>query len=151
MENKELIGRNIRSIRLQLGMKQKELADSLNISYGYLSEVESGKKSPGLEVVGNLLQKYKVNPTFLLTGQGDYFLTTGEGKGKPGDRKEKAKEGDVYNEAVAEMFWYFENIPAVGFAVLEFFKHYLHTKKDMIDAEIKRIKEKNPGEEIPGR
>lgn len=148
MENKELIGRNIRNIRHQLGMKQKDLANSLNISYGYLSEVESGKKSPGLEVVGNLLQKYKVNPTYLLAGEGEYFLNKGEGKSKKVESKEKIKESDVYNAALNEMLWYFENIPAVGFAVLEFFKHYLHAKRDMIDAEMKKIKEKDQGEEI---
>lgn len=152
MEHKELIGRNIRKIRTQLGLKQKELASSLNISYGYLSEVESGKKSPGLEVVGNLLQKYNVNPSFLLTGEGAYFLTPGKEEDKTGDRerKEKTKEGNVgnvYDAAMDEMLWYFENIPTVGFAVLEFFKNYLHAKHDMIDAEIKKIKEKNTGEE----
>ncbi len=146
MENKQLIGRNIKNIRAQLGMKQKELANSLDISYGYLSEVESGKKSPGLEVVGNLLQKYEVNPTYLLTGEGDYFLTTG--KGKPGKRRGKAKEGDVYNDAIDEMIWYIDHIPAVGFAVLGFFKQYLYEKKDMIDSKITRGREKNSGEAI---
>lgn len=146
MEKKELIGPNIRNIRKQLHMKQKELANNLNISSGYLSEIEAGKKSPGLEVVDSLLQKYNVNPAYLLTGMGDYFLNMKENKNE--EQQTFTKKGDIYNAAIDEMLWYFKNIPFVGFAVLGFFKNFLHEKKDIIDAELKKIKEKNLEEEV---
>ncbi len=142
MENKQLIGQYIKRIRNKLGMKQKELAESLNISFGYLSEIESGKKSPGLEVIGNLQQKYYVNPSYLFTGEGDYFLTKSKEKTVVEEEKPAAKEkiGDIYEDSIAELKWYLDHITFVGFA-----------NKDLIDLEIKRAKEKNPKTEIPER
>lgn len=152
MENKKLIAENIRNIRNILKMKQKELAKNLGISSGYLSEIEAAKKSPGIEVVEKFLKKYKVNPAYLLTGEGDCFLTADE-KAKPAEQKIKTKDSktDPYHAAITEMLWYFDHIPFVGFAMLEFFNNYLHEKKDRIEEEIKKIKEKNPEEEIPER
>ena len=147
MKNKDLIGHNLKRIRNQLGFKQKELAENLNISSGYLSEVESGKKSPGIEVVSKLLEIYQVNPMYLLTGEGECFLS--QGKRKPGERKEKAKEGDNYNEMLDEMLWYIDRIPVIGYAVFEFFKSYMYEKRCMIEEEVKKIIENNPEERIP--
>jgi transcriptional regulator with XRE-family HTH domain len=148
MKNKELIGHNLKNIRNQLGFKQKELAENLNISSGYLSEVEAGKKSPGIEVLSKLLEKYQVNPAYILTGEGDCFLSPG--KRESVDGKKKPKEGDKYDAMVAEMLWYIEHIPVVGYAVFEFFSCYLYEKQDMIDKELKKIKKNNPAEKIPG-
>lgn len=49
-----MFGEALRLVRSFHDMNQSELASSLGISRSYLSEIESGKKAPSLE----LLQKY---------------------------------------------------------------------------------------------
>lgn len=49
-----MIGETLRRIRSIHGLKAKELCVKLDISASYLSEIETGKKQPSLE----LLQKY---------------------------------------------------------------------------------------------
>lgn len=49
-----MINQALKKIREFHNMKQNELANSIGISNSYLSEIESGKKSPSLD----LLQKY---------------------------------------------------------------------------------------------
>lgn len=49
-----MINQALKKIREFHNMKQNELATSIGISNSYLSEIESGKKSPNLD----LLQKY---------------------------------------------------------------------------------------------
>lgn len=49
-----MIGEALRSIRVIYDYKAKDLAKELEISASYLSEIETGKKTPSLE----LLEKY---------------------------------------------------------------------------------------------
>lgn len=45
------LGKNITQKRMKLGMTQEKLAYENDISKGYLSEIESGKKLPSLEML----------------------------------------------------------------------------------------------------
>jgi len=51
-----MLNNALKKIRLFHNMKQNQLSQQLNISNSYLSEIESGKKSPSIE----LLQNYAV-------------------------------------------------------------------------------------------
>jgi transcriptional regulator with XRE-family HTH domain len=46
------IGRAIRLVRTERGMNRKELAERSGLSYPYLSEIESGKKTPSSNAIG---------------------------------------------------------------------------------------------------
>lgn len=45
---KKSIGRRIMEARRKKKMTQQDLADQIESSYGYISEIESGKKEPGI-------------------------------------------------------------------------------------------------------
>ncbi|SFM34675.1 helix-turn-helix domain-containing protein [Pelosinus propionicus] len=49
-----MINEALRLVRLAHGYKSKEVAEKIGVSASYLSEIESGKKTPTLD----LLQKY---------------------------------------------------------------------------------------------
>jgi len=140
MNNKELIGSGIKKIRKHLGFKQKDFAKSLNISGGFLSEIECGKKNPGIEILNTLVDKYQINISYLFTGKGSYFIhpekestnETEENKYVPSDEM----------ELLEEMEWYIEHIPVARFALLEFFKNYLYEKKGMIEEEVEKYLKK---------
>ena len=49
-----MLGEALRLIRVYHDLKQKEVAERLDISTSYLSEIEKGRKTPSLE----LIQRY---------------------------------------------------------------------------------------------
>ncbi len=62
------IGQRIARRRIQIGLKQLELADRLDISNNYLSSIERGKENPSLEVIVGLCNELRVTPDYLLMG-----------------------------------------------------------------------------------
>lgn len=60
----------IRLLRTAEGLSQTELARQLNISRSYLSQVENGRKEPGLLLLKKLGRILRV-PTALLVGDDD--------------------------------------------------------------------------------
>jgi transcriptional regulator with XRE-family HTH domain len=122
-----------------MGVNQRQFAKILDISSGYLSEIEAGKKNPGIEVLNKLFETYSVNISYLFSGEGDLFIDP--------QKKETYLPGQkntgILQEAdlLEELHWYLKHIPIVRFAVLEFFQSYLFNKKGMIDKEIKKYSE----------
>lgn len=55
-----MVGQALKSIRGIYGYKAKEVADELGISAGYLSEIESEKKQPSLEMIEAFSKFYKI-------------------------------------------------------------------------------------------
>ena len=62
------IGQRIARRRIQIGLKQLELADRLDISNNYLSSIERGKENPSLEVIVGLCNELRLTPDYLLMG-----------------------------------------------------------------------------------
>jgi len=58
-----------------IGAKQKDLAEELQISPSALNQLVTGKsKYPSAETMERLRSKYRVNPMWLLLGEGEMFL-----------------------------------------------------------------------------
>ena len=54
-------GRQIQLLRVQHNLTQKELAEELNSSQNYLSDVETGKKKPSLDYYMAIANYFKVS------------------------------------------------------------------------------------------
>ena len=68
-ENLDLADR-LKKIRLELNLKQKEIAAELKISKATYSEVEGGNYNPNFNLIENIVLKYNVNLYYLLFGEG---------------------------------------------------------------------------------
>lgn len=68
----------IRELRNKLGLKQEELAISLELTKNYISLVETGKRNLSPQSVELLCRRYGVNREWLENGKGEMFLTKGE-------------------------------------------------------------------------
>jgi transcriptional regulator with XRE-family HTH domain len=66
MNNLHSVGERLRSIRKQHKLTQTEFAQSLEISQGTLSEIESGKATPSFDVLVLLADKYLVDMNWLV-------------------------------------------------------------------------------------
>lgn len=62
------IGRRIRHFRTANNLTQAQLAESLDISTNFISEVETGKKNISLEILCRLCQQYHLSTDYILLG-----------------------------------------------------------------------------------
>jgi transcriptional regulator with XRE-family HTH domain len=60
------IGESIRLIRQIAQLTQQEMADRLNITSNYLSLVENGKSTPGLQLLKRIEENFDVPASFVL-------------------------------------------------------------------------------------
>lgn len=68
-------GSRIRSLRMHLGLTQKEFAHALDLKQPYISEVEKDLTSISLETLKKMLDKWKYNPYFHVTGEGEMTIS----------------------------------------------------------------------------
>jgi len=69
------LGRRVKKLRKELGIKQTELADSLGISYQYMSMIETGKRQLSLSLLVDLANKLGATTDELLYGSLDSLNT----------------------------------------------------------------------------
>ncbi|ULG93603.1 helix-turn-helix transcriptional regulator [Leptospira interrogans] len=89
----------IRALLKELGITQKEFAETVGISQGFVSEIINGKNVPSHETLTKMVLKYRVNMNWLLSGEGSMFLPSSEELDKQTDeirfiiRKLREREG----------------------------------------------------------
>lgn len=61
-----MLSEALRLIRVFHDMKQQELADHLGLSKSYVSELESGKKAPSMEVIQKYSEEFRIPASSIL-------------------------------------------------------------------------------------
>lgn len=59
------LGKTIKMLRINAGIKQKDLAQRVQISPNYLSLVENGKREPSISVIEHIAQKLKIPISYI--------------------------------------------------------------------------------------
>ena len=62
------LGNRVRALRKENGWTQVELAETLGIDRSYLSEIETGKKDPGLRILKAIADGFEMTLSQLLNG-----------------------------------------------------------------------------------
>jgi len=70
------IGTRLKQARETLGVTQTEIAKTLDIESNFLSNIERGQKEPSKKLLSVLITKYKINSNWLLTGEGEMFVSS---------------------------------------------------------------------------
>ena len=60
-----MLGERIKDFRMAARMTQDELAERLFVTKGYISEIETGKKSPSLQIVLSIINLLGCSPNEL--------------------------------------------------------------------------------------
>ena len=60
-----MLGERIKDFRMAARMTQDELAERLFVTKGYISEIETGKKSPSLQIVLSIIDLLGCSPNEL--------------------------------------------------------------------------------------
>lgn len=72
-ELRRTIGQRVKLARTMLGLTQVSMAERCGVGVGTVSEVESGKTMISVEFLFALYKEYKVEPVWLLSGDGETF------------------------------------------------------------------------------
>ena len=83
-----MLGEAVKIIRVFNGLNQQELADALNISASYLSQIESGKRTPGMDTVQNISRQFRIPVSSLV-----FFAEQLESDNGKGDRQRRLAFG----------------------------------------------------------
>lgn len=91
------VGRRISSRRKELGLKQYEVCEKIDVNYKYISNLETGRSAPSLELIMSLCEALETTP--------DYFLL-GTVSDRPIDSNlvDKIKQLDEKSKELAEGF-----------------------------------------------
>ena len=68
--NLEAFGKRVKELRQSQNLSQKDVARALGISAAYLSEIEKGKRKPGLDFFVGLSRELGAGLDYIITGTG---------------------------------------------------------------------------------
>lgn len=71
--NNKTIGTRLNEIRNNLGFSQGKFANELNITQQTYSLIEKDKRSPNINILKSLAEKFNVNLNWLILGYGPMF------------------------------------------------------------------------------
>lgn len=63
----------LRAARAMLGIDKKTAAKELKIKYYTYNEIEQGRKDLTLKLLQKLKDRYSINPTWIMLGEGEIF------------------------------------------------------------------------------
>lgn len=72
------LGERIKAVREKLEVTRKDFSDTLSFTPRIIRMYEQGLAKPGFEFFFQAIECFKINPLFLITGQGDMFIDKGE-------------------------------------------------------------------------
>ncbi len=131
----EEFGDRLKRLRVELKINQKEMADTLEVSPSYISEIESGKTGPGFEFMYKLGHAYNISPLYLLHGR-EPKLLDGLSMG------DTSTENTLYSYAeflkqdwVKEIIYHLERSELVRWVIQEKLKSYLFQNKELLKEE----------------
>lgn len=62
------VGKRIAKRRKELGLKQYMLCEMINVNYKYISNLETGRSAPSLELIMSLSEALGTTPDYFLMG-----------------------------------------------------------------------------------
>jgi len=71
---RKVLGQRLKAALRETGLKGVDVARDLGVAENTVSQWFQGKREPKLEILKIFLQKYGVNPIFILTGEGPPLL-----------------------------------------------------------------------------
>ena len=70
---RELVGERLKTIRKDVAMSQSDFATELGTSASYVSDIEKGKSSIGINLLITLKRRFKIRIDWLISGEGEMY------------------------------------------------------------------------------
>jgi len=133
-------GRRVRAVREHLHLKQNEFADGLDLSYGYICQIEKGKANPTYEFFYKLVSKYNASMDYLFYGKGELFFK----------RRMEVEESEVIRESIDttdDLLWFLDHSELFRMKIMVEAKRYLYDSEENIRKDIQHERKKRKKEE----
>ncbi len=91
------VNMRIASIRKTLNMNQKEFSSRLKMTQSNLSRIELGKQEASITLLESIIDEFRINPTWLLTGQGSMFFDSVQNGQNQNEATETGKTDSAQN------------------------------------------------------
>ncbi|UIN22418.1 helix-turn-helix domain-containing protein [Herbaspirillum frisingense] len=72
----ESLGQRLKSVRLHLGISQRQFALALDTAPNHIYQIERGHCIPGAKLLRGMREKFGIDINWLLSGDADYGATT---------------------------------------------------------------------------
>lgn len=131
------IGKRIRTARQHLNLKQKDLVKTLGVSAVTMSDIETGKKKPGFDILFSLSTLYSVNLEYILHGNGDVF----KGPGRPGSFEQCCEIFGPYADDIIEVLEYMKKSRMTMNAIIALAKEYIYKNEQIIRKDMTKTAE----------
>jgi len=131
------VGKRIHKIRKALNLTQEAFGKSLDTSKASLSEIENGKYKAGIELLEKLVKKHHVNLHFVITGEGDMFISPIAAS------YARAEKFAVNLNDVREFLYHFERSLILQYFIMAQYKTRMMLEGDLVIKEIKETEAKS--------
>ena len=102
--DEDTMGEALRLLRIFNGYKSAELAEKLELSQSYVSELENGKKQPTMEVLDKYAKVFEMKKSTLML-----FAESLEGEEIKNDKKQRIARAGMKLLKILEKVGEFEN------------------------------------------
>lgn len=125
------VGKRLKEIREDKDIKQKTVAERLNVTPGHISNIENGKVSPSLKLFEDMLEIYGVKSYEVLEESPDYFYYVYGIKYEPGKGKGLSDEKQAVLKSILQQMPVLTHLDGVDLKLLD---SYLKTKRAYLKA-----------------
>lgn len=140
-ENLIRFGQRVKKVRVRLNLKQKDFAESIGLSSGYISEIESGKTRATYDFFYNIVEVYRINPLYLLTGEPPVILEAR----RRNFLSDPDYEKDPGEEIILEMLELLKKYPDIRYALYNLFYDFVYNNRERFDRELTKMQENIEG------
>ncbi|RLP55499.1 MAG: helix-turn-helix domain-containing protein [Ketobacter sp.] len=102
MTKRESTKSRLIKLRELLSLSQKDFSDSIGITQGALSRLETGKSKLSLDTLTQISQVFNINCNWLINGQGNQFLS-GNKNNSESERKQSVITRDINDSILIPM------------------------------------------------
>lgn len=128
-DNLKDIGARIKDIRKRLRISQIQMAETINITNSYLSDIETGKGNPGHSFFFKLAMAYEVSLNYLFLGKGEIFLETTR-PNNPDD----PKFPNIWT--IEDLCWYMVRSPIFSQEIISYAAKFRYEHKNLIEMDM---------------
>ncbi|MCU0286026.1 MAG: helix-turn-helix domain-containing protein [Acidobacteria bacterium] len=138
--NSNEIGKRLKAVRLKLKLKQKDMAQKIQIEPSYFSQIENGNANPGPEFFVRLASIYKIDLNYLFLGGQEMFIAN-SGKEEVKEKEEKEVDLDDDIDTSEKLIWLIKNSFHARLVLQTHINQVLYTTdKEIIKKDIERKK-----------
>lgn len=136
----EKFGERVKAVRKKLKMTQSDFGDKIEAATSIISDIESGKRKPGFDLIYKLIYHFKINPSYLFFGEEPHFI---------GEKPDLPEFNIGDRETFREILWDARRSKLFRYALFEFSAKYKLLNKSLVEEDIANFEAEEKNQSMP--